>query len=355
MRALIGRPPTQRSVRLEDAPEPEPGEGQALLSILTLGIDGTDMEIDRGVYGRPPDGRDRLIVGHEALAKVEDVNGGAPVSKGDLVVPTVRRPCPEMCVNCRAGEEDKCRTGGYLEHGIWGLDGFAADYGVTDAGYLVKVPPEVRATAVLAEPLSVVENALAETWRSQTARMHWEPSKALVLGAGAIGQLSAMALLLRGLDVTVSATSPADGPKADMARRIGAKYVNVKERPLTSSKDEYDVIIEATGASVPALDAMSRLSRNGALCLLGIYPGKESSRDFGGLLSDMVLKEQLIIGSVSARRESFEQGFRDMAAFNRREPGVLESLITRRVPLESFRQALEPEYGVLKTVIDIAQ
>ncbi|MBO0685063.1 MAG: alcohol dehydrogenase catalytic domain-containing protein, partial [Candidatus Dormibacteraeota bacterium] len=68
---------------------------QVRLRMLEVGICGTDREISSFEYGTPPPGDDHLVIGHEALAEV--IEGGPAVERvqpGDLVVPTVRRPCP---------------------------------------------------------------------------------------------------------------------------------------------------------------------------------------------------------------------------------------------------------------------
>jgi threonine dehydrogenase-like Zn-dependent dehydrogenase len=68
-----------------------------------VGIWGTDREICRFDYGIPSQGEDHLIIGHESLGEVVEVGDRVTrVSKGDLVVAMVRRPCPhENCVACR--------------------------------------------------------------------------------------------------------------------------------------------------------------------------------------------------------------------------------------------------------------
>src|SRR6202035_4331424 len=69
---------------------------QVLLRVLDVGICGTDREICSFEYGTPPAGDDHLVIGHESLAEIVQV--GSAVERfavGDLVVPSVRRPCPD--------------------------------------------------------------------------------------------------------------------------------------------------------------------------------------------------------------------------------------------------------------------
>src|SRR5881392_1611158 len=70
-----------------------PGPGELLCRTLELGVCGTDREILHSAAPWTPRGEDRLILGHECLARIEVVGDGvAEFRPGDLVVPVVRRP-----------------------------------------------------------------------------------------------------------------------------------------------------------------------------------------------------------------------------------------------------------------------
>jgi threonine dehydrogenase-like Zn-dependent dehydrogenase len=134
MRAVAIRPGEAKSAHPTEMPRPVCQTGEYLVRILEVGIDGTDREPDSGEYGEGPPGEDLLVIGHEAFGVVVDECRGVEYDReGDLVVPTVRRPCPERCLNCRNGEYDFCTTGNYRERGIKGLHGYLAEYaGVLD-------------------------------------------------------------------------------------------------------------------------------------------------------------------------------------------------------------------------------
>ena len=127
MRALTVRPGTAGSAQLEEVPESDSGDGPVLVRTLAIGICGTDVEIVAGRYGWAPPGRDRLILGHESLGRVEQAPAGGPLAPGDLVVGIVRRPDPVPCLACAAGEWDMCRNGLYTERGIKERDGYCAE------------------------------------------------------------------------------------------------------------------------------------------------------------------------------------------------------------------------------------
>ncbi len=337
------------SVRIIDSPPPSPSGAEALLRVHKIGIDGTDLEINQGLYGEAPTGSDYLISGHECLANVESVaSNSAGIRKGDLVVPTVRRP--DTCINCRAGESDMCLTGRYKEHGIKGLHGFCSEYTVSDLNFLVKIPENLSDVAVLLEPMSVAEKAVFQILKIQE-RMVWKPEKALVLGTGPLGLLTVMLLRIKGLDVTAVATRPRNALKAQLVQRVGGNYVNSNEQPI-SSLGKFDLILEETGAASVAADAQVLLNSNGVLCLLGIYASKQAAQDIGRIYADIVLGNKLIFGSVNANIRYFHRGLEDFATIQQRFPGLLKALFTKVVPPSGFLQAYSPTKDDIKSVID---
>ncbi len=357
MRAVSVTPGQKRSAVLREVPAPLYGPQEVLVRVIDVGVDATDAEIDEGLYGEAPPGEDVLIIGHESLGRVERVGTAVrELRHGDLVVATVRRP--GECLNCRIGESDMCRDGDYTERGIRGAHGFMADYYVDRPEFLVRLPPAFRAVGVLLEPLSIAEKAVVQSFAVQR-RLRWEPKRALVLGAGPIGLLAALVLrTLRGLEVTVVGREvlEASAPKHEIVRRIGARYVSTLAVPVLELPRRFgavDLIIEATGHPQVALDAAQILGRNGVLCLLGI-PGRDETAllPAARLIRGLVLGNQVVLGSVNASRRYFDLGIQHLGEFERRWPGLLPRLITRRLPLEDFREALESRHENIKVVLE---
>src|SRR5437016_5699060 len=273
MRALVVTPGVKDSIRLEDLERPTPASSQALLRVREIGICGTDLDINQGFYGQAPPGSNYLVTGHESLATVESIQGNSRgVSKGDLVVPTVRRP--DTCLNCLSGESDMCLTGNYREHGIKGLHGFGSDYAVSDVDFLVKVPSELADVAVLLEPMSVAEKGVFQAFKIQE-RLLWKPRRSLILGAGPVGLLTAYMLRLRGLDIVMTATRTKDSVKAQLAQRVGGTYVNTIEQRL-QTLGKFDLVMEVTESEQVAMQATGMLNTNGIMCFLGIYAPTEA-------------------------------------------------------------------------------
>src|SRR5262249_39730994 len=134
---------------------------QVKLRILEVGICGTDKEICSFEYGTPPTGSDYLVIGHEALGEVVEVGAAVThLAPGDLVVPTVRRPCSHAhCRSCQAGHQDFCETDDFTERGIKGAHGYLTEFVVDEAHYMNPVPRYLREIAVLVEPLTIAEKA----------------------------------------------------------------------------------------------------------------------------------------------------------------------------------------------------
>jgi len=355
VKAIIAEPPKRNSVRLAEIPKPPPRKGQVLLKTLCVGIDGTDREINEGIYGTPPSGSSYIVLGHEAVARVQEIGYQVEdFSEKDLVVPTVRRPCKENCLNCRIGETDMCLTGNYFEHGIYKLHGFASEYALSDAKFLVKVPTELEDIAVLLEPLSIAEKAVTQSFKIQE-RMMWEPKKAFVVGAGPLGLLTTMILRLKGLKVYTAATREKESLKAKIVSNVGGTYVNVRETPIETLDEKFDLVIEATGRVEAALGALNLLGPDSVLCFLGVYREKKACEEFGKVLTTLVLGNRLMFGSVSSNKSHFETGIKDMFEINRRYKNELNSLITKKLYLADFEQAFNSGRDDIKNIIRFKQ
>ncbi|MBI5281189.1 MAG: alcohol dehydrogenase catalytic domain-containing protein [Candidatus Solibacter usitatus] len=218
------------------AEPPPPPPGHALLEIHEIGICGTDRELASFSYAAPPEGESTLVLGHEALARL--VHDAPPFLKGDWVVPMIRRPCAPACASCSALRPDLCLTGNYLERGITRAHGYFTRFAVDPVGVLIPVPAALVDVAVLAEPLSVVEKAIATALRLHPLA----PRTATIAGAGPIGLLTAFALQARGLSPTVVSLEPEDHPRVLTLRRASIPYLR------NHSPAPADLVFEASGA-----------------------------------------------------------------------------------------------------------
>lgn len=348
MRALTVQPGTSGSLRVEDLPDPEPAAGELLVRGLAIGLCGTDHEIVRGDYGWPPSPRERLVLGHESLGRVEQAPPGSSFAPGDLVVGVVRRPDPEPCGACAAGEWDMCRNGRYTERGIKELPGFGSEWWTLPEHYAVRVDASLGLTGVLTEPTSVVAKAWEQVDRVG-GRAWFDPRTVLVTGAGPIGLLAAMIGVQRGLDVHVL-DRVADGVKPDLVRDLGATYHHSSVAEI-ASQARPDVVIEATGAGSVVLDAIAETGAYGIVCLTGVSPrGRELTVDAGGLNRSLVLENDAVVGSVNANLRHFGAAADALAAADH---GWLRRLITTTVPLDDAASGFDRPGEDVKVVVTI--
>ncbi|MDQ0756407.1 glucose 1-dehydrogenase [Arthrobacter sp. B3I4] len=346
MKALAVTPGKENSLRLLDVPEPVPDEGPVLVQALAVGLCGTDKEIIAAEYGEAPSGRENLVLGHENLGRVLEAPTDSGLAEGDLVVGIVRRPDPEPCAACAAGEWDMCLNGKYTEHGIKGLDGFARERWRGDPEDMVKLDARLDEVGVLLEPTTIVAKAWEQIGRIGR-RAYFNPHTVVVTGAGPVGLLAALLGVQQGLDVHVFDIVK-DGPKPGLVRDLGATY---HSEPLPESGIIADVLVECTGVTPVVLDVLTTHARDAITCLTGVSStGKQTRVDVGALNRETVLTNGVVFGSVNANRRHYDAAAKALSEANE---SVLRRLITRRLPLAEFADAFEAHPDDVKVVLDI--
>jgi glucose 1-dehydrogenase len=361
--------PGTKSVQIVDRPEPQiVDQDDIKLKVLRVGICGTDREETAGGRALAPQGKNELIIGHEMLGEVVAVGKSVSrVKPGDLAVFTVRRGCGK-CIPCAMNRSDMCTTGGFSERGIWGRDGYEAEYVVDKEQYVVYLPPDLHTTGVLTEPTSVVEKAIDESVRLQTARLPDAPStpnwlhgrRCLVAGLGPIGLLGAMVLRLRGAEVFGLDIVDANSARPKWLEVIGGRYIDARSVPIDNVAQQLgsmDLILEAAGIVSVDFNLLDALATNGAYVLTGI-PGGDRLLQIPGamLMRQLVLKNQVIVGSVNAGRDFFQMAVDDLASAELHWKGHVDALITHRYAMSDFAKAFdEHPQNEIKAVIEWTQ
>ncbi|MGH3497398.1 MAG: glucose 1-dehydrogenase [Nocardioidaceae bacterium] len=346
MRALTVVPNKAGSLAVTDVADPQPADDELLVDAVAIGVCGTDKEIAAGDYGWAPPGHDRLVIGHESLGRVRAAVAGSSFAAGDLVVGVVRRPDPVPCGACAHGQFDMCRNGRYTERGIKEVDGYGSESWTVPTAYAVKLDPALADVGMLMEPTTIV----AKAWQQVDAigaRAWSEPRIALVTGAGPIGLLAAMLGRQRGLDVHVL-DQVTSGPKPDLVAQLGATYHSDPIDQI-ASRLRPDIVIEATGVPQVVFGAIDGTAAYGITCLTGVSPvGRQLSVDAGGLNRELVLENDVVVGSVNANVEHYRIAAEALSAA---DAEWLRRLVTRRVPLEKFASAFEPADDDVKVAI----
>ncbi|HLP74038.1 MAG TPA: glucose 1-dehydrogenase [Bacteroidales bacterium] len=356
--------PGKGDARLIDINEPSiSSDNEVKLKVVEVGICGTDREEAEGGRADAPAGESRLVIGHEMLGTVVETGSKVKsVRSGDYALFMVRRPCGK-CEPCRVGRSDLCTTGDYTERGIKGRHGFQSEFVVDSEEYLIRVPGEIAETGVLTEPMSVVEKAIDEAVILQSARLPGKEKKdwlrgrrALVAGLGPIGLLAAFILKLQGAEIFGLDIVDESSPRPGILRELGGEYINGNKVNATDIDDKYgmmDFIVEATGVPKLEFQLIDALGINGIYVLTGIPSGERMVSIAGAaLVSQLVLMNQLMLGSVNASKVHYEKAVEDLRASSEKYGQSLRKLITSRIHVQDFYRALtEHTPDEIKTVI----
>ena len=348
MKAITVEPHTPGSARLEDVPEPDVRDGSVLVEAIAVGVCGTDVEIVEGKYGWAPQGRTRLVLGHESLGRVLDPGPAIGLQKGDLVAGIVRRPDPVPCPNCAVGEWDMCRNGQYTERGIKQIDGFMSERWRIEPEYVMKIDPSLGLLGVLLEPTTVVAKAWEQV-RAVGQRALWEPRTVLVTGAGPIGLLAALIGQQHGLDVHVL-DRVTSGPKPDLVRALGATYHSGR---VSAVGFEPDIIIECTGVGQVIVDSIQKVGAGGIVCLTGVGSGgRTTGLPAADVATEVVLHNNVVVGSVNANKRHWYRAGQVLA---KADPAWLGRLVNRRESPGAFTNALQRQPDDIKVVVQFAE
>ena len=259
MRAAVLRGPGD--LVLEERPVPEPGPGQVVVRIASVGVCGSDVHyyehgrIGRFVVDQP------LVLGHEAAGEVTAVGPGVDApAVGQRV--SIEPGVPDLvCAQCQAGRYNLCPAMRFFATPP--IDGAFAEYVVVHAAFAHPVPDVVGDdAAALLEPLSVA------VWACRRGGVT-AGSRVLVTGAGPIGLLAVQAARAFGAtEVVVSDVNPA---RLELARELGATTV-VDARPggLAGLDRAPEVLLECSGHPGATAEAIRALAPAGRAVLVGM-------------------------------------------------------------------------------------
>ncbi|MCY0852040.1 MAG: glucose/galactose 1-dehydrogenase [Thermoplasma acidophilum] len=357
---------TEQKAIVTDAPKggvkyttidmPEPEHYDAKLSPVYIGICGTDRGEVAGAlsFTYNPEGENFLVLGHEALLRVDDARDNGYIKKGDLVVPLVRRP--GKCINCRIGRQDNCSIGDPDKHeaGITGLHGFMRDVIYEDIEYLVKVEdPELGRIAVLTEPLKNVMKAF-EVFDvvSKRSIFFGDDStligkRMVIIGSGSEAFLYSFAGVDRGFDVTMVNRHDETENKLKIMDEFGVKFANyLKDMP-----EKIDLLVDTSGDPTTTFKFLRKVNNNGVVILFGTN-GKAPGYPVDGEDIDYIVERNITIaGSVDAAKIHYVQALQSLSNWNRRHPDAMKSIITYEAKPSETNIFFQKPHGEIKTVI----
>jgi threonine dehydrogenase-like Zn-dependent dehydrogenase len=173
-----------------------------------------------------------------------------------------------------------------------------------------------------------------------------------------VGLLGAMALASAGFHTTVFSRASGPHDKAGLVSSFGATYVAAETNTLEQLAKQVgniDLVYEATGAAGVSFKMMEVLGTNGVFVFTGV-PGRKAPIELDAdlIMRNLVLKNQVVFGTVNAGRDDYEAAIRDLGSFMARFPEAVRRLITGRHPIEQAADVLLNPPGGIKDVITIA-
>jgi threonine dehydrogenase-like Zn-dependent dehydrogenase len=138
------------------------------------------------------------------------------------------------------------------------------------------------------------------------------------------------------------------GLKPELVRALGATYHSGSVLDLGF---EPDVIVECTGAGPVIAGATQKIGAGGIICLTGIGSGGFANRAVGDVAAAVVLKNNVLVGSVNANKRHW---FKAGQALARADRTWLGQLITRREKPENFKQALDRQPDDIKVILQFS-
>ena len=326
-------------VEIREIEKPVPGKDEALLRPLFGGICGSDLNSYRGTnayltYPRIP--------GHEFSAEIVEIgenNRGFKV--GDIVTANPYFNCGG-CYSCRHGLVNACMSNQTM--GVQREGGFS-EFMVMPVSRLISGKGLDPKTLALIEPFCIGYHGI------QRAGVR-EGDNVLVVGAGTIGVLAAIAAKSRGAKVWICDVAP---KKLEYAMNFGLDGMILNDSPENFEKawkgitdqNGFDVTVECVGLPSTLQNCLDAACFGGRVAVIGV--GKHNiDLDF-----TIIQKKELnIFGSRNALTRDFEE----LIDTVKNQGLQLDGVVTNVYPFEKAAQAFEDFHqnagSMLKVMIE---
>jgi L-gulonate 5-dehydrogenase len=332
MRAAVTTGP--RRIQVETVADPDPGPGDAVVDVGTVGLCGTDLHM---YLGERHDTGFPLRQGHEVGGTLAALPRGydGPLQVGQTVTINPAIPCG-VCRPCRRGAWPACTS--FRALGV-ALPGGLADQVVAPVGQLFGAPGLTTTEAALVEPFSIAAMAVSR------AELHGD-ERIAVVGAGPIGLAITVCAAAAGHDVLVS--DPVASRRALAAELGAARVADPAVDPDAvadwSHGERADVAFEASG-SRPGLDAaLAAVGRGGRLVVVGV-----AAHDLVVPVPRVLFEGVTIVG---ARAGLFPEALEIVAA----RRSAVARFASRTYPLgevaEAFGYAVDHARDVVKVMVE---
>lgn len=234
-------------LRYEDAPRPQPGDGEALVRVHAAGVNPVDWKVRVGRLQGRVNHRLPLVLGWDVAGVVEQVGPGVDnVKVGDAV---------------------------YARPDI-GRDGAYAEYIVVRAAELALKPKSIDFIHAAAVPLSALT-----AWQSlfDAANLSAGQSVLIHAGAGGVGHYAIQLAHWKGARVYTTASAR----NADFVRSLGAQEViDYTAVHFEDEVKDMDVVFDTVGGDVYER-SFKILKKGGVIVSLLNQPNEELAKHYG--------------------------------------------------------------------------
>lgn len=334
-------------MQVDEVPIPEPGQGQALLQVLSVGVCGSGVHyyLDGGIGDDKI--REPFVIGHEFSARVAAVGPGVdgpPVGTRVAVEPAIA--CGK-CELCEEGHPNLCEN--ILFCSTPPTPGALQEYIVHPAELCFPLPDEVdNDQGAMLEPLGIALHAV------RLAKLRPGDTVA-ILGSGPIGLLTLQVARISGARaVWMTDLIP---ERLALAKELGATGTFKADEgdPVAWILDQtggrgVDVAFESAWAEETVAQAAHVARKGGRLLMIGIP--REDEALFPG---HTVRRKGLTIKYVRRMKHTYPRAIAMVA------DGLIDvdRIVTHRYPLEKVGEAYDlvasRTDGVMKVVVEVSK
>ena len=322
-------------LRIEEVPDPSPGEGEVVLRVSRCGICGSDVHMTaKDGFGFPKG----AVLGHEFCGEVVALGKGVTsLRAGDRITAMPFFGCG-TCAACLRGEPGWCATTSRAA-GFGSAPGAYAQYVTVAARSSVVLPGGVSdELGALVEPMAVALHGVRRATIGPDTRV-------AVLGAGPIGL--AAAFWARQLGAARVAVIARTRRSAGLAAGIGADaFLTDADGVADALGGAPDVVLECVGAPGMLDQAVTLAGPRAQVIVLGFCTHPDAINGVACLL-----KEVTIAYSKTYGRDDYETVVRTLEA-GAAGPAALVSRIEPLARLPDLIEAMRSGLPDCKIQID---